>query len=164
MPIAPIFASDVPRTSFVRDTAPHAGEARDAAGAHAVDAAEADQGFLHLPYEIDWPHAAAAGIAKAAEVEDGIPYQLPRTVISHVTAAIDLVQRDAAAGEQRVGRQHVGAVGVAAQGQNGRMFQQQQNIPDPSLVAQLHQLSLQAERFVVGERGRDRDTRIMPQL
>ena len=121
-----------------------------------------DQGLLHLANEIHRAHAAAArrgprrqvfvagvDVAQRAQVEDGVPDKLARPVVRDVAAAVDLVQSHAARRQHGVGSQHVGAVGIAAQGQDGRVFQQQQNIPHAPLVAQFHQFRLQPERLVV---------------
>ena len=70
-------------------------------------------------------------------------------MVGDVAAAIDFVDGDAALGQQFIGGENVGAVGVAAQGEHRRMLEQQQHIVDAALVAQADDLSLQAQRFVV---------------
>jgi hypothetical protein len=45
-------------------------------------------------------------------------------MIGDIAAAIDLVEGDAASGEQLVGSQDVGAVCVAAEGEDGGVFEE----------------------------------------
>ena len=124
--------------------APDAGEAADAAGGDAVDAAETDEGFFHQADEVDWAETAAAGVSQAAEVEDGIADELAGAVIGDVAAAVDFVEGDAAAGKQLVGGQNVGAVGVAAKGEDGRMLEEQEHVFDAALEAEVDYFRLQA--------------------
>ena len=86
---------------------------------------------------------------QAAEIEDGVADELAGTVIGDVAAAIDLVEGDAAGGEQLVGREDVGAVGVAAEGENRRVLKQQENVADAAGGAQGDEFVLKAERFAV---------------
>ena len=95
------------------------------------------------------PRRPPAGVVQAAQVEDGVADELAGAVIGDVAAAIDLVKRDAALGEQFVGGEDVGAVGVAAEGQDRRMLEQEQHIFDAALVAQVGDLCLEAQRLVV---------------
>ena len=127
-------------------SAPDAGELADAAGGKAELAAEADEGFFHEADEVDRPEAAAGGgVAQAAEIEDRVADQLAGAVVGHVAAAVDLVEGNAAALEQLVRRQNVGTVGVAAQGEHGRMLQQQEHVGDAILLAEIDELGLQAQ-------------------
>ena len=95
------------------------------------------------------PEAGAARTAQAAQIEDGVADELAGAVIGDVAAAIDFVKRDAAAGQELIGSENVGAVGVAAQGEHGRMLEEQQDVADAALLAQLNQLRLQAQSFGV---------------
>ena len=95
------------------------------------------------------PRRAPLAIAQAAQIEDGVADELAGAVIGDVAAAIDLVQGDAAAGQQLVGGENVGAAGVAAQREHGRVLEQQKHVADAALLAQSDQLFLQAQRFGV---------------
>ena len=130
--------------------APDAGETADAAGTDAEDAAETDEGLFHEADEVDRAEAAAVGVAEAAQIEDGVADELAGAVIGDVAAAVDLVEGDAAAGQQFVGGEDVGAVGVAAEGEHRRMLEQQQDVVDAALEAQLDELRLEAKSLVVG--------------
>ena len=129
--------------------APDTGQTRDAAGAHAVDAAEADEGFLHAAHKIDRAQAAAGLILQAAQVKDGIADKLAGAVVRHIAAAINLVQRNSASRQKRAAGQHVGAVGIAPQGQHRRMLQQQQYVAHPPRQSQLCDFGLQLQSLVV---------------
>ncbi len=122
-------ALQVPR----RKPAPDASEAADASGRHAQLAAEPDKRLFHQANEVDRAKAVAAGIAQAAQIEDGVADELAGAVIGHVAAAVDLVERDAARGQQLIGGKNVGAAGVAAQREHGRVLQQQQHVADAAL-------------------------------
>ena len=91
------------------------------------------------------------GTAQAAQVEDGVPHQLAGAVVGDVSAAIDLVEGDAARGEQRIGGQHVAAVRVAAEGEHGGMLEQEQDVLDAVLKTQRSDFRLDAQGFVVGD-------------
>ena len=159
MPMAPILLSPwvLRRQSFgqvirLGQATPDAGEAADAAGGDAEVAAEADERFFHEADKVDGAEAgAAAGVAEAAQVEDGVADELAGAVVGDVAAAVDLVERDAAAGEEFVGGEDVGAVGVAAEGEDGRVLEEQQDVVDATLEAEIDELRLEAEGFVVGD-------------
>ena len=75
-----------------------------------IYAAEADQCFFHAADEIYRAEAAAGWVVQAAQIEDGVADQLAGPVVGDVAAAIDLVDCDAAPGQQLIGGQNVGAV------------------------------------------------------
>ncbi len=130
-------------------SAPDAGEFWDAASRDAEADAEADEGFFHGANEIDWTHAVAAGIAEAAEVEDGIADQLAGTVVGNVAATVDLVDGNAAAGQQFVRSKDVGAIGVATEGEDGGVFEQEEGVADAAGAACFNELLLQAQSLGV---------------
>lgn len=134
----------------VMEAAPDARKPGDASGANAIDTAEADQGFFHHADKVHGTEAAAFGILKAAQVEDGVADELAGTVIGNVAAAVDFVKSDAAAGEEFIGREDVGAAGVATECQNGRMFEQEKSVVDVACEAHGRDFRLNAESFVVG--------------
>ena len=111
--------------------------------------AQPNQRLFHQANKIYRAQSRAAGVAQAAQIEDGVSDELSRPVVGHVAAAIDLVQRHAARGQQCVGGKHVGAIRIAPQSQHRRMLEQQQHVLDAPLLAQRHQLFLQAQRLVV---------------
>ena len=67
----------------------------------------------------------------------------------NVPAAIALEHLDAAGGELFSRSEHVGSLGVASEGDDGRVFEQQQHIADLSGLAQFDQPPLQAQTFAV---------------
>jgi hypothetical protein len=92
-------------------SAPDAGQAWNPPGVNAKFAAQPNQRLFHPADKVHRAQAPAASErAQGAQVEDGVADQLPGTVIGHVAAAVDLMNGDAAAGEQLVGGQNVGAV------------------------------------------------------
>lgn len=105
--------------------APDAGESGDAAGTDAIDTAEADESFFHHADEIDRTEAASAGVLERAQVEDGIADELTRAVVGDVAPAIDVVECDAAAFEEFVGGEDVGAAGIATEREYGRVFEEE---------------------------------------
>ena len=82
---------------FVVETAPDAGESSDAAGTHAIDSAEADEGFFHHANEVDGTEPATARVLEGAEIEDRVADELTGAMIGDVAAAINFVEGDAAA-------------------------------------------------------------------
>ena len=66
---------------------------------HAVFGAGADDHFLQLAHELHRIKRLVFAIAAAesAQIQDGIPDQLPGTVVGDVAAAVDLKQIDAPA-------------------------------------------------------------------
>jgi hypothetical protein len=121
---------------LVVKAAPNAGESGDATGTDAVDSAEADEGFFHHADEVDWTEAAAAGVLKAAEIEDGVADQLSGAVVGDVAPAIDFVQGDTAAGQQFIRGKDVGSAGVAAEGEDRGMLEQKDGVFDETIQAQ----------------------------
>ena len=116
------------------ETAPDACEAADAPGRDTVDSAEADERFLDEADEVDRAEAiATVGVAEAAQVEDGIADELAGAVIGDVAAAVDFMEGDAAASKKLIRCQNVGAVCVAAEGENGGMFEEQEGVVDLAL-------------------------------
>ena len=134
----------------VVETAPDAGESGDAAGADAVDAAKTNEGFFHHPYEVDGTETSAVGVLKTAEIEDWVADELAWAVVGDVAAAIDFVKRDTACGEEFVGGEDVGAAGISAEGEDGRVFEEKQGVVDRSGEAQASDFRLDAKGFVVG--------------
>ncbi len=80
----------------------------DAPSRHAKLAAKPDERLFHQAHKIDRAKARAPpgdpSVAQAAQIEDRVADELPRPVIGHVAAAIDLVESDAARGQQLIGR------------------------------------------------------------
>ena len=70
-------------------------------------------------------------------------------MIGDVAAAIDLVEFHAALGEERVGGEDVGAVGVATESENGRVLEEQKCVGDEVLLAGGDDLLLDREGFCV---------------
>jgi hypothetical protein len=87
----------------------------------------------------------------AAQIEDRVADKLAGPVIRDVAAAVDLMDRDALAGERLVVGQNVGAAGVAAERQDRRVFKQNQRIADQASLTRSDHLSLDPQAFSVGD-------------
>ena len=72
-------------------------------------------------------------------------------MVGDVAAAVDLVKGDAAAGQQFIGGEDVGAAGVAAKGEHGGMFEEEKNVFDTAIETESGDLSLKAKCLVVGD-------------
>ena len=92
--------------------------------------------------------AALAGEV-AAEVEDGVADELTRAVISDVAATVDFVDLDAFLGEKLVGCEDVGAGGVAAEREDGRVLEEEESVANLLGHARGHDLRLDAQAFDV---------------
>ena len=99
-----------------------------------------DEGRLERPDERPQEQAALV------EPDDGIGDQLAWTVIGHLAATLDPFDRDAASRELLRARQDVRGVGLAAQGQDRRMLQQQQVVRDLAGSALVDQSALEGMR------------------
>jgi hypothetical protein len=131
---------------------PYAGKTADAASGNAVDSANADESFFHEADKVDGAQTVAAvGVAEAAEVKDGVADELAGTVVGDVAAAVDVVEGDTTAREQFIGGQDVGAIGVAAKGENGGVLEEEEDVFNTALEAEVDQLGLEAKAFVVGD-------------
>jgi hypothetical protein len=119
-----------PRGLFVVETAPDAGESCDAASADAIDSAEADERFFHHANEVDGTEPATPRVLEAAEIEDGVANELAGAMVGDVATAIDFVEGDAAAQEELVRGEDVGAAGVAAKRKNRRVFEEEEGVFD----------------------------------
>ena len=128
---------------------PDTGESRNTAGANAVDSAEADEGFFHHADEVDGAKASATRIVEPTKIEDGVADELARAMVGDVAASIDFVKGDTAAGEQLVGREDVGAAGIAAEGENRRVFEKEKGVFDETFETQSCDFCLELQRVVV---------------
>ena len=72
-------------------------------------------------------------------------------MVGDVAAAVDLVDLDAALGEEIVGREDVGASGVAAEGEDGRVLEEEERVADGTCLACCDDLVLNAQAFCVGD-------------
>ena len=133
---------------------PDAGEAADACCRNAEIGAGADQDFFQAAHVFDGAQsfAFAVGSGDAAQIENGISDKLAGAVESDVAAAITLENFHAALGQQFGRGDDVFLLGVAAESDDGRMFEQQQNIADAAFFAQFDQPLLQAQASGVVER------------
>ena len=67
----------------------------------------------------------------------------------NIAAAIALEDLDAAGSKHLSRSEHVSSFGIASEGDDGRMFQQQQHVADLASLAQIDQLPLQAQPFAI---------------
>ena len=110
---------------------PDAGGAGNALGEDAELRAGADEDLLKEPNEIYRTEVGAALAGeRAAEIDDGVADELARAVVGDVAAAIDFMQGDAFAGEELIRGEDVGAAGVAAEGEDGRVLEENEGIGD----------------------------------
>ena len=83
------------------------------------------------------------------QIKYRIPHQLSRPVKRNIPAAIALEQLDPAS-RQHFGRsEHVGGFGVAAERDDGRVFEEQQHVAGLSRLAPIDQLPLQAQPLAI---------------
>ena len=131
---------------------PDAGEFADALRGHAEVFAGEDEGLFHQADEVDGAEVRAAFAGQvAAEIEDGVADELAGAVVGDVAAAVDLVDLDAAAGKELVGGEDVGAGGVAAEGEDRRVLEEEERVADGAGFARGDDLSLDAQAFGVGD-------------
>ena len=132
-------------------TAPDSGETGDTSGVHTVDATEADESLFDHADKVNGTEAARVRVLKSAQVEDRVADELAGAVVCDVAAAIDFMQSDAPAGEKLIGCQDVGALGVAAEGEYRRVFEQEENVVDATLQSELGDLRLKTEALVISD-------------
>ncbi len=124
----------------------------DALGGNAEVIAGKNQGFFHQPDKIDRSEMRTALARQvAAEVEDGVSDELAGPVIGDISAAVDLVDLGAAAGQQFVAGKNVGAGCIATQGEHGRVFQQDERIANGAGFPRSDNFSLYPQTFCVGD-------------
>jgi len=128
---------------------PDASETGDAARAHAIDSAQADEGFFHHADEVYRTEAAPVRLMEAAEVEDRIADELAGTVIGDVSATIDFVKRDTVFGEQLIRCEDIGSAGIASEGENRRVFEEKERVVDKTSEAHGCDFCLEPKSFVV---------------
>src|ERR1700722_3247415 len=121
---------------LLRDSAPgdgpDAGTPRRALGEDAIIRAGANQ---HLFQPTQVLHDAQRR-GESPQIENRITHQLSRAVIGDVSSAVGFKQWDAAPCEQLTAGNHVLRMGIAAQGEHWRMFDQQEHVSDILLLAQ----------------------------
>ena len=131
---------------------PDAGAFTDALGGDAEVFAGEDESFFHEAHEVDGAEVGAAFAGKvAAEVENGIADELAGAVVGDVAAAVDLVDFDAFGCESLVGEEDVGAGRVAAEGEDGRVLEEDQGVADFIRFAGSDDFGLDAQTFKVGD-------------
>jgi hypothetical protein len=131
---------------------PDAGELADALGGDAEVFAGEDEGFFHEADKVYRAEVWALFAGEVApEVEDGVADELAGAVVGDVAAAVDLVDGDAFAGEKVVGGEDVGAGGVAAEGEDRGVFEEDEGVADEAGFAGGDDFGLDAEAFEVGD-------------
>lgn len=131
---------------------PYAGALADALREDAEVVAGANDGFFHEADEVDGAEVRALFAGEiAAQIEDGVADELSGTVVGDISAAIDLVYLDALCGEEFITREDIGAGGVAAEGKDGGMLQQDERVSDALCLARGDDLVHDADAFCVGD-------------
>ena len=120
---------------------PDTGHAADALGLDGVLGADAHQDLFK---EADVGDDSEFG-SERAQIEDGIGDKLSGTVKGDIAAAIDLVNLNATGGEQLARGDDVALAGVAAQGDDRRMLDEEQHVANALLLAELDERLLQAQ-------------------
>ena len=120
---------------------PDSGAFRNSLGDNAIAGTGANEDFLQLANIVD----SAETRSKAAQIDDRITDQLTRAMIGDVPAAVDLVDFHSSASEQFVASQDVLSLRISAEGEDWRMFEQQQSIADALLMTQLDELPLESQ-------------------
>ena len=150
-PMAAIFFSGCCRRRCVQTPV----QLADALRHHAEVAAGADEDLFEQADVVDRAEVRAFFAGEvAAQIDDRIADELAGAVVGDVAAAIDLVELDAALREEFIAGENVGAVGVAAKREDGRMLEQQQRVADEVLLARGDDLLLDGEAFGIGTRPR----------
>lgn len=130
---------------------PDAGKLADALRGYGEVLAGQDECFFHQANKIDWSEMRSALAGQvAAEVEDGIADELPRAVVGNISAAIDLVDFDAAASQKIIVGKDVCARCIAAKRENRWVLKQNKRVSDDAGLACGHDLGLNAQAFRVG--------------
>src|ERR1700737_54138 len=119
-------------STVVRSTRPNPGEACDTNGRDGKIRASADQDFFQPADEFDCAQgfALAVGRGKSAQVEDGIADDLAGAVEGYVAAAVAFEKLHSALGEEFTQSDYVSGFRVAAQGDDRRVFEQEQDVAD----------------------------------
>ncbi len=129
---------------------PDAGQFGDALRGDAEVFAGEDKSFFDETDEVDRAKMGTAFAGEiAAEIEDGVADELAGAVVGDVAATIDLVDLDAAACEQFVTGEDVGAGGIAAEGENGWMLEKDERVPDGTGFACRDEFGLDVQAFGV---------------
>ena len=134
--------ADLARRGSVR-VAPAAGMAVASGGGHARGGARLDQGGLERPDEGSDQQAAVV------QSDDRIRHQLARTVIGDLPAALGPLDDDATGSELPIGGEDVRGIGLAAEGQNGGMLEEEQLVPDRAGGALVDEVLLEPVRLGV---------------
>ncbi len=87
------------------------------------------------------------------QMKDGVPDELSRTVVGHVTAATRVVHRDPLAAQLILRRHDVRRLAprLRAERDDGRMFEQHEGVADGVRTAFFDQPGLQRETVWVGQ-------------
>ena len=146
------------REFFLGDAAardgPDAGATFDALRGDAEVVGGADEDVFKEADVVDRAEMGAALAGEvAAEVEDGIADELAGAVVGDVAAAVDLVDFDAFGRQEFVGGEDVAALGVAAEGEDGWMLEEDEGVGDGVGFACGDEFGLEAEAFGVGGAG-----------
>ncbi len=117
----------------------------DPAGRDAVVGAGPD----HHLFEV--AHVAVDVASVGAEVEDGVAHDLPGAVVGDVAAAAGLEHVEAAGAQGLRGEEQVLGPGVASQGEDRLVLEEQQGVGYVAGLSLGHQARLQLEAFGVGD-------------
>jgi hypothetical protein len=100
---------------------------------------------------VDFAGGSVRATRILAKIEDGIADELSGAVEGDIAAAVALEELDAASDKGFGGSEDVGGFGVAAESDDGRVLDQEEDVADLFLFAQIDQLLLEAQAFGVVE-------------
>src|SRR5947209_7943115 len=121
---------------------PHASQAGNALSHYAQIAAASDKHFLHFADELDRANPGS----EAAQIKNRIADKLTGPVKGHVATAVGLKQLDSFAVQKIARGDDVLLTGITAQGDDRRMFEQQQGGPDPAFFDKVNERLLKLKR------------------
>ena len=102
---------------------------------------ESGEGFDQDPLESS--EVAVQVAAMIGHIQDRIPHQLARPVIGHVAAPLHVQEPDPERGERGFGYQKVALVPATSEGDDGRVLEQQQEVPYLPLGPKCRKATLQ---------------------
>ena len=128
---------DLARRRPVR-VAPAPGMAVAPAGRHAVRGAGRDERGLQ------GAHEGTQQESSIVETDDRVGHELTRPVVRHLAPALDALDGDAAGRQLVLGGEDVGWIRAAAEGQDRRMFEEEELVTDPFRRARVDEAALES--------------------
>jgi hypothetical protein len=133
---------------------PNAREAGNSLRLNSEIRACTNENFFQSPHILDGAQRFALAIFDwdAPQIKDGITHELPGAVKRNIAAAIAFEDLHAALRQMIARRKDVLRLRVASERDHGRVFQQEKDIADSVVLAQVHQLLLKPQAAGVVDR------------